>query len=159
MNEKIFPSKSKILQTFFAIALVLLAILYFAFGGRFQYFTKEGDELRKLIISDIIVVCAWFGICCVILFILFKYNFYEITNSEIKHHRYNNILIYKYDEILYIDEVYTKKHKTVLFYTNLGDARYLILDKEEKIYSALEKNCKNLISREEFQAKFPNVKL
>ena len=73
--------------------------------------------------------------------------------------RFTKELVYEFNDILYIDEEYTKKHKTLLFYTNKGDSRFLILDKENIIYTTLLNKCKNLLTRDQFHTKFPNVKL
>ena len=64
-----------------------------------------------------------------------------------------------YRGLILISEFYTKKHSTLLFYTKEGKAVYLMLDKENKLLSLIEKNSKNLISRDEFHSKLPNIKL
>ena len=39
------------------------------------------------------------------------------------------------------------------------NARYLILDKDKELLKVLQTNCKNLLTKEAFQAKFPNIRL
>ena len=90
---------------------------------------------------------------------MIKQSYYIITNSSLVHHRANKEINYDFKDILYIDEVYTKKHHTLLFYTNSGKDRFLILDKDELIYKILKEKCHNLLLKSEFQAKFPKIKL
>lgn len=158
-NKKIFPSKSKILLSFTPVSILLLLVLYFSIGGKFTYFGKTSEEIKNLLIADVIVFAIWIILNIVSIFILFKYNFYIINKSELIHHRFNKELHYQFNDIIYIDENSTLKHNTLLFYTSKGDARYLILDKDKELLKVMQTNCKNLITREAFQNKFPNVRL
>lgn len=160
MKEKIiYPRKIKLLETYSVVSIVLLLVLYFIFGGRFAYFNKTPEQIQKLLISDLIVLLVWIAFNVLFIFLLFKYSFYVITNSELIHRRMNKDLHFKFDDILYIDIEYTLKHKTLLFYTNKGDSRFLIMDKENTLYDEVKSRCKNLITKEQFHGKFPNIKL
>lgn len=158
-NKKIFPSKSKILLSFTPVSILLLLVLYFSIGGKFTYFGKSSEEIKSLLIADAVAFSIWIVLNVVSIFILFKYNFYIINNNELIHHRFNKELHYQFNEIIYIDEKSTLKNRTLLFYTSKGDARYLILDKDKELLKILQTNCKNLLTKEAFQAKFPNIRL
>ena len=65
---------------------------------------------------------------------------------------------YYFSEIIYVDEKWSEKHKTVLFYQKDGRSRFLAFDKNGEIYQAILERSP-LLSREEFIQRFPNVKL
>ena len=75
------------------------------------------------------------------------------------HHKWTKEVKYSFQDILYVDEEYTEKHETLLFYTSKGHPIYLVLDKDEKILKAVLAKSKNLISKQEYHNKFPNVTL
>lgn len=158
-NKKFFPSKSKLLLSFIPVSILLLLVLYFSIGGKFNYFNKTSEEIKNLLIADMIALIIWVVLNAISIFILFKYNYYIVNSNELIHHRFNKELHYQFSEIIYIDEKSTFKNRTLLFYTSKGDARYLILDKDKEVLKILQNNCKNLLTKESFQAKFPNIRL
>lgn len=84
--------------------------------------------------------------------------YYKLDKHKITHVKMGKTNEYYFKDILYIDEEWSTKHKTLLFYLNNGRQRFLTFDKEGLIYEyALEYS--HLISREEFHMRFPNVKL
>ena len=66
--------------------------------------------------------------------------------------------MYRWADMIYIDEEWSKKHKMLLFYMEDGKARYLAFDKQGIIFEYALKYS-HLISYEEFLARFPKVKL
>jgi len=122
--------------TYFPVGIVWPPSLYhyFAFGG-------------------------WTIAFAIFIYIGVRYNRYEIHKNHLVHIKGTTRLHYDFSSILYIDEVYTNKHKTLLFYTDRGHARFLVLDKKNVLLTKTKEKCKNLISKEEYQAKFPRVKL
>ena len=160
MNEKTLkPKPAKIIGLFSIVAIFLLLILYLTFGSRFMYFNLDEDELWDSIIADIIIVAVWIAIVVIFLIVLLKYNYYTVTKTEIIHHRFNKDLHYDFKKIIYIDEVYTEKHGTLCFYTDKGNCRFLILDKNKELYEIVKANATNALTREQFHAKFPKIKL
>ena len=157
--EKIYPKKSKVILTLIGVMSALALLCVLAFGSRFNYFNKTWEECQPLFIRDMIILAVAVLLTIASSFALTLKNYYVITKEAIVHHRIYDELYYNYKDILYIDEEYTHKKKTLLFYTKKGDQRFLVLDKENKIYDAMKANCKNLISREEFHNKFPKVRL
>lgn len=158
-ETKVYPSKKSLMKTFIAYSLILLVIIYAVFSSRFAWAYKDPKDLNVYITQDVVSVAAWLVISIISYFILSKESYYILSNEELRHHRFNKDMVYKYDEILYIDEEYTKKHNTLLFYTDKGIARFLILDKEGKVLEYVHKYSNNLITREEFHGRFPGVKL
>ena len=158
-SQKLFPKKSKVLKVFLIFSLVLLLIIYGLFSSRFGWAYQGEEMLMTNITRDIICLLIWLVVSLVLLYIFLTQNYYLISNDGIIHHKRTKESKYHYSNILYIDEFYTKKHSTLLFYTKEGKAVYLMLDKENKLLSLIEKNSKNLISRDEFHSKFPNIKL
>ena len=157
--EKIFPKRSKIIGILIATMAALALLCILAFGSRFNYFNKTWEQCIPLFTRDMIILAVAIALTVAASIMLSAKNYYVITKDSLVHHRMYDELYYNYKDILYIDEEYTHKKETLLFYTNKGDQRFLVLDKEHKIYDALKSNCKNLISREEFHRKFPKVKL
>ena len=110
-------------------------------------------------IQDVIVIIIYMILAIVSLFILFKENYYVILNDGFVHHRWVKDLKIRFNEILYIDEEYTKKNKTILFYTDKGSSFFMILDDEDKLYNLIKEKSKNLMSKDEYHKKFPKISL
>ena len=85
-------------------------------------------------------------------------SFYIIEKDGIVQRRFNQVMRFRYEEIVYVDEAYTAKKKTLRFITDTGDIRYLLLDKEGKIHAEIVKHAK-LITPEECSRRFPNIKI
>lgn len=106
------------------------------------------------------LIIALYVISSVVLFILTpKRVYYEVNRKYVKVVKYNKELIYYYSDVVYIDEELSKKKKTVYFYTNKGDERYLTFDQKGLLYQTMLNNCKNRLSKEEFAQAYPHVKL
>ena len=58
---------------------------------------------------------------------------------------------FKYDNLAYNEE---KEDFAYCVKNN-----WLILDKDKELLKVLQTNCKNLLTKEAFQAKFPNIRL
>ncbi len=160
MNEKIIkPARKSIFKTISIFSIVMLIVLYAAFSSRFAWIYGSKENFNSYLTQDLIVIAVWAGITILSTYVMLKLNFYTITNSEIIHHKLGKEVSYSFANILYIDEEYTKKHKTLLFYLNNGKSIFLVLDKEGEILKAINKNCHNLMTRQAFHEKFPRIKL
>ena len=73
--------------------------------------------------------------------------------------RFGKEEVYQFKHILYIDEPYTENHKALCFYLNTGKLKFISFDKDKKILDVFLTHSKNAISREQFIARFPNIKL
>lgn len=83
---------------------------------------------------------------------------YEVTKKGIIYYRLNKIYEFPFTNMLYIDQIWSKKHRTLLFYDASGRRKYLTFDKEGLIFEYALKYAP-LLSKEDFQARFPNVRL
>ena len=86
-------------------------------------------------------------------------NYYVIESKYIVVVKAHRETIYNYADVVYIDKEQTEKKKVLSFCTNKGFTRYLPFDKNGVIYATFLKKCRNLLSEEEFKAKFPKVKI
>ena len=84
--------------------------------------------------------------------------FYYVDKKKITHHKMNKIFEYYFADMTYIDEKWSKKHRTLLFYDKAGRRKYLTFDREGIIFQAAIENAKPL-SREDFLVRYPNTKL
>lgn len=83
---------------------------------------------------------------------------YEVTPLKLVHTKMGKINEYFWSDIVYIDEEFSARKKMLLFYTKDGRDHFLAFDKKGIIFEkALEKS--HLLSKEEFQRKFPNKKI
>ena len=158
-SQKLFPKKSKVLKVFLIFSLVLLLVIYGLFSSRFGWAYQGEEMLMTNITRDIICLLIWLVVSLILLYIFLTQNYYLISNDGIIHHKWTKEVKYSFQDILYVDEEYTEKHETLLFYTSKGHPIYLVLDKDEKILKAVLAKSKNLISKQEYHNKFPNVTL
>lgn len=86
-------------------------------------------------------------------------NFYVIENKYLVQVRAFKEAYYHYNDVVYIDKEQSEKKRTLVFYTNKGHVRYLAFDRNGEIYQAMLKKCNNLLSKEEFKKRYPNVKM
>ena len=86
-------------------------------------------------------------------------NFYVIENKYLVQVRSCKEAYYHYNDVVYIDKEQSEKKRTLVFYTNKGHVRYLAFDRNGEIYQAMLKKCNNLLSKEEFKKRYPNVKM
>ena len=85
--------------------------------------------------------------------------FYEVNKKYVEVTKYGKKTIYHYADVVYIDEEKSEKKKVIHFYTNKGHARYVTFDQKGLLYKTMLANCKNRLSKEEFEINYPNVKL
>lgn len=84
--------------------------------------------------------------------------FYYVDKKKITHHKMNKIFEYFFSDMTYIDEKWSKKHRTLLFYDKTGRRKYLTFDRDGIIFKTAMEHARPL-SREDFQIRFPNTKL
>lgn len=147
---KVYASPGKTVRNYLIAGLVMSTIFYLTFGYPYTWPPLPLHYLVASLPLAIAIVTAIFGI---------KMNFYEIGKKYLVHHKGNKQLVYHYSDILYIDEAYSDKHKILLFYTRQGHERYLPMDDEQLIYQAVKKHCDRLVSKAEYQIRYPKVKM
>ena len=136
----------------FIIADLIFAVLLFASSFRVFLFEKWGIY-QWLIIALFIVVSV------IMLVLSLTRNFYVIESKYLVQVRAFKEAYYHYNDVVYIDKEQSEKKRTLVFYTNKGHVRYLAFDRNGEIYQAMLKKCNNLLSKEEFKKRYPNVKM
>lgn len=160
MNEnRIYPSKKSLCKTIIIFSIVILVLLYATFSSRFAWAYDKESDISGYIIQDVIVLLVWIALTAIATYILYTKNYYILTKTDITHYKLNQVVTYSFNNILYIDEEYTKKHNTILFYMNTGKSVFLVLDNNGEILKAITKGARNTISRQEFHVKFPKIRL
>ena len=130
---------------------VLFAGIIFAFS--FNLFLTTWDFKQPLIISAYTIAML------VILVVSLNTQYYEVNKKDITEAKFGKKYTYFFSDIIYIDEEQSVKSKTLCFVTKQGHVKYLTFDKEGKIYEAAINKCKDLISREELERRFPGIKI
>lgn len=156
MNDK----KEKILKVnpwrIIAIFVVSFFILEFVFYLTFQG-TING-ALWPLDSSFYYYTPALIIATIIFCYISISQTFYQIEGTKLIHNKMGKIIDYSWNNIIYIDQEFSEKKKMMLFYTKDGKDHELAFDKEGIIYKTALEKCP-LISKEEFQRRFPNKKM
>jgi hypothetical protein len=130
-------------------SLIVLVIFYLSFGSK----------ALPLNSTDIIILIVWLGVT-IIFFVSIFYAFgISYDNKACYITRFGKTEQYDFDNVLYIDEPYTIKHKALTFYDKNGKLRFISFDKDKKLLEIFKTHCKKAITREEFISKFPNIRL
>ena len=151
LNMKLPVSRKRTLITF-AIADLIFAVLVFL--SCFSLFV-----LQEWGVIQIIIIILFVGISVLMLVLSLTRNFYVIESKYLVTVKGTKEMYYHYKDVVYIDKAQSEKKKVLCFYTNKGHVRYLPFDKDGKIYDAMCNKCHNLLSDEEFHAKYPDVKI
>lgn len=145
---KLKPKLSRILLPYIVIYALLLIAGYVMIG--FSFPPSETHYIFMAFITAAFTILIVVGV---------KNNSYEVHKNHLVHLKGFEKVIYNYDDILYIDEAYSRKHKTLLFYTSKGHERFLALDKKMILLEKVLEKTHKRISREEYKKRFPRVKL
>lgn len=158
MSAKIIkPSTKVLLKNYILVSIFIVVLIYAIFSSRGAWIFEE--DFVPYLILDIAMILLGAVISIIGCWLLLKNNYYEVINSSVIHHKLKAQTIYDFDHVLYIDKDYTLKHKTLLFYNERGKSLFLVLDKDLELLEIFENRCKKLLTKEEFQKKFPKVKL
>ena len=147
-GEKIYAHPFYILTIFLPIYALSIIVFYALIGLVFP-----PTLLHYLLLG------AWTVVTILYLVFANRLNYYELTKRELIHYRNKNQMRYVYKDIWYIDEHYSANKKSIRFFTNQGDERYIIHDKKRIIYTELLKRCPNLLTKEAYLTKFPKLKM
>lgn len=147
---KLFISPLKIILTFLISSLVAAFLLFGLFYKSFLTWPWD--------IIPYCVIAIWLALSIIYLILSLKANYYVLEDKYVCVHRFKKEMYYYFKDVVYIDEIYSKKHKTIRFVTNRGDIRYLTFDKENKLYPIFLKKCKNILNYDELMIKYPNLK-
>lgn len=150
-GEKLKLNPIRIILLFVAIFFVFEAIFYFTFQGVNGYLWPFDN-------SFYFYTPILFGLAILLCVLSITQTYYMVDRSSITHVKMGRVFRYNFSDIIYINEKWSEKHKTLLFYLKDGKDRYLAFDKDAIIYEyALEYS--HLISEEEFRERFPKAKL
>lgn len=145
-NRKIYTSFKGLLLIYLPVYFLMVIIFYLIVGIKFPP-----------TLNHYLAIGGWTVITVIYLIFGYRNSYYEIKKHEIVHHKGSKTLYYKYDDIIYIDTVYSDKKRSVRFFTRIGDERYLAHDPQKKVYNAMLEKCKNLVSKEELLKRFPKI--
>ena len=84
--------------------------------------------------------------------------YYEVENRYFLMKRFGKEYTFDYANIEFVDFEQSKKKNMIIFYSRTVKMRYLLGDKDGEVIKALEKNCKNLMTLEEFRRRHPEEK-
>ena len=133
----------------FSVAFLVLEIIFFF---NFQPTLSSLDVSFFFYTPALLIASVIF---CILSITSFSY---KISDSEIVQIKLGKEFEYHWKNIIYINEEYSKKHKTLCFYTYDGREHFLMFDKNGKIFEEATKRV-NQISRQELLSRFPNIKL
>ena len=136
----------------FALTFVVLEIVFYVtfqgVNGVFWPFDKSFYFYTPALFVAAIV----FGVMSI------TSTYYEIHGATFIHSKMGKVVEYTFNNIIYIDEEFSEKKKMMRFFTKDGKEHLLVFDKEGKLYETALEKCP-LISKEEFQRRFPKIKM
>ena len=150
-NKKLRVNPWRIIGIFAITFVVFEAIFFISFQGGSENFFKLNKSFY-FYTSALLVATAIF---C---YISLTRTYYEIQGPIFIHSKMGKITEYTFSNIIYIDQEFSEQKKMMRFFTRDAREHLLIFDKEGVIYQTALEKCP-LISKEEFQRRFPNVKM
>ena len=145
-------SNTKLILLYAGTFLVFEAIFFFSFTftGLLEYHLLD---VPFFMYTPILLVMT------VVLCILsIKNTYYILNDARVIHVRLGKEVSYEWSHIVYINEEWSKKHKTLNFFLESGKECYLAFDKEGKLYEYALRNCR-LLEQEEFARRYTKYKL
>lgn len=158
-NMKIYPSfKNMLLVILSAGGVIILFTVLFTILSNYITTMNTGNitlfYLGDLILPGILV-------CITIFFIIFTRfrSYYVFTPNGLVFQKYTKKVFYPYKEIIYIDDVRSRKENKVYIYMVSGSEAILSGDTNKVLLSQLLFRCENMLSRNDFLRKYPNKRL
>jgi len=150
--EILRPNAVRIILIFVALFVIFELIFFLSFQGIASDHIWPPDTSFAIYTPSLAIASIFFCILSI------KQTSYEVTSLKLVHTKMGKVNEYFWSDIIYIDQQFSERKKMLLFYTKDGRDHFLAFDKNGIIYSkALEKA--HLLSKEEFQRKFPNKKI
>ena len=150
-NKKLKINPWKIIGIYAAAFLVFELIFYVTFQGINGTFFPPDNSFYYY--TPILFIAT--AIFCVV---SLTQTYYEIVGPVFTHYKMGKVVEYTFNNIVYIDEEFSVKKKMFRFFTKDGQEHLLIFDRKGVLYETALKKCP-LISKEEFQRRFPNKKM
>ena len=148
---KVWPSFQKTLLLALVIFLFSAVIVFTSCINLFLF--EEWDYRQWLIIG------VFLASSILILIFSLRTYFYVIKKRELIVIKFKRELVYPYSEIIYIDQNQKRKRSTITIVMKSGQIIYLIPDNKNQVYESLQKNCDDLLDKQEVMNKFPRIKL
>lgn len=148
---KVWPSFQKTLLLALVIFLFSAVIVFTSCINLFLF--EEWDYRQWLIIG------VFLASSILILIFSLRTYFYVIEKRELIVIKFKRELVYPYSEIIYIDQNQKRKKSTITIVMKSGQIIYLIPDNKNQVYESLQKNCDDLLDKQEVMNKFPRIKL
>jgi hypothetical protein len=150
-TKKLTVNPWRIIKIFILAYLIFELIFYVSFQGVNGSFWPLDNSFYYY--TPILFVAT--GIFC---YISLTQTYYEIDGATFIHSKMGKVVEYTFNNIIYIDEEFSESKKMMRFFTKEGKEHVLIFDKNAVLYHTALKKCP-LISKEEFQRRFPNIKM
>ena len=145
-------SNVKLILLYVGTFIVFEAIFFFSFTITNVLENKKLD-VPFFIYTPLLVVMS------IILCIMsIKNTYYILNDSRVIHVRLGKEVSYEWSHIVYINQEWSEKHKTLNFFLESGKECYLAFDKEGKLYEYALRNCR-LLEQEEFARRYTKYKL
>lgn len=145
-------SNKKLILLYIGTFLVFEAIFFISFTLTPVVETGKLDT-PFFVYTPLLVVMT-----IILLILSIKNTYYVLNNSRVIHVRLGKEVSYDWSHIVYIDQEWSEKHKTLDFFLESGKECYLAFDKEGKLYEYALRNCK-LLDQEEFALRYTKNKL
>lgn len=151
-DEIVHLSNIKLILLYVATFLVFEAIFFFSFTFT-GLLENHSLDVPFFMYTPILLVMT------VVLCILsIKNTYYILNNARVVHVRLGKEVSYEWSHIVYINQEWSEKHKTLDFFLESGKECFLAFDKEGKLYEYALRNCR-LLEHEEFAIRYTKNKL
>ena len=148
---KVPVDRKRTLITFAIADLIFAALLFVSCINLFLF--QQWGVIQFVIIG----LFVFFSVFMLVLSL--TRNFYVIESKYLVVVKAFKETVYNYADVVYIDKEQSEKKRVLTFYTRFGHARYLTFDKHGEIYTTFLKKCRNVLDKDQFKEKYPNVKL
>jgi len=148
-EQKLRLSPWRLIGIYIGLFIVFDLIFYISF---------QSKQLWPLETSFYFYTPLLFGFTVLMCVLSITKTYYLVDRNKVVHNKMGKIVDYSWANVIYINEDYSVKHKMLLFYDVHGNEHMLAFDKEGIIYQYAIKYS-HLISKEDFQRRFPTKKL
>lgn len=145
-------SSTKLILLYIGTFLVFEAIFFFSFTLT-SILEQNKLDVPFFIYTPLLVVMSM--ILCIM---SMKNTYYILNNQRVIHVRLGKEVSYEWSHIVYINQEWSEKHKTLDFFLESGKECFLAFDKEGKLYEYALRNCR-LLEQEEFRVRYTKNKL
>jgi len=150
-DEKLTINPWRVIKIFLIGFLIFEAIFYLSFQGAHSTFWPLDNSFYYY--TPILFLAG--GFFC---YLSISQSYYVIDGAKFYHSKMGKVVEYNFSSIIYIDEEFSISKKMMRFFTKDGREHLLIFDRQAVLYHTALDKC-SLISKEEFERRFPNIKM